>query len=255
LKIPSFARTAGDAAELNPILIPFTSITAQLSGSDNRLNFINLKFESDALKADGAASISGINGEEILADGAPYSLRLNINAEDAGAVAELFPSLHDRVGGALTGNVDFEGSFRRSAGFSGRGLLELRKGFISNPYSASSGDGSENIDVDFADAKFNLGPDSMRIISATMSGNGLYIETKGDITYEGSLNLTGNAQLASEWVSKFYGLSSSAQYGGLDETAAYDATFTIGGTVQNPLQYWRRSGTTTQPQEDQPSEE
>jgi len=240
LKIPPPG--AGEKSA-NPVVIPFKTLSSKLAGSEGSLSFINISLDSDVVKAAGSATIGGISGFEIFSPGVSYALRLDFSAEDAASFAELFPSLHDRLGGSMEGNIGIEGTYKRVRDFKGDGRITIKKGFVGNPYTDQGTSLPENIEFELAKAEFSLGDDALRLSNATISGNGIFIEIHGDIGYDGDLNLAGKAQLTFDWGARFYGLVQYMRAGELDQGTLYEAGFTVTGNVRSPEQFWQEPST------------
>lgn len=247
VKIPPVGGSSGSSL----IAVPFNKLTARLNGSGDRLNFINIVIESDIFTANGSASIGAGSGSALIAPDSPYSLSLKFDVEEAEAAAELIPSLHERVGGRLTGSIDISGVFKQKSGFSGAGTLSLRDGFIANPYAEEYGSLGESIQLDAADAQFTLSSDAVEIKNVSLAGNGIYITARGSVAYDGPMSLLGKAQLSPEWAVKFSGLSRYIDNEAPIGAEMFEAGFSVRGTFQSPEQAWMRPTVTGAPSEGQ----
>lgn len=233
---PGLGRSkAGERVE-----IPITSLTAQLATINGRLGLLNVSIVSDTFKARGSGALGGIHGLDFFAPGATYELDLNFSVDSAAGAAAFFPSLHGLVGGELEGSISLRGAFKRAGDLSGGGVIRLRKGFISNPLSGSYGVPYETVDFELAEAKYEIGRDSMRIVSSSVSGNGLFIDAAGEIAYDGTLNISGGAELSADWASRFAGIGQYINVVDLNSMTMYRAKFTLRGPMRSPEQKWEQ---------------
>ncbi|MEW5946462.1 MAG: AsmA-like C-terminal region-containing protein, partial [bacterium] len=246
LFFPPLVVTGREGAPKGRESLAFERFSARILYEDGRLNLLGVELRGENFVVSGKAELRGAAGlMRKWERKTRFDASVGFAAPDISAVLDETATMKNIVSGGMEGELFLAGAAASPAGFRGGGSVRLTGGSLVNPYLWGARWGAGRIDFDEISASFKIAGGSLNLSGLTLNGNGIFVEMKGGLSFDGELSMKGRAEVNGDVARGIGGLAgAAADRRDLVGAVRLEAPFAIGGTLNAPEMVWGRARAT-----------